>query len=134
MDKTKIKAIFSIYGDEFEILDVTKTLNIEPTKTYKKGECIKNKKNLFRKETLWEISTDYEECVDINHVLKKILCKIENKSELLLNIKKSYNLDIKFDFVVCVENNETPAMCLSKETISFMSKIESSVDFDIYVN
>ncbi|MEK4031343.1 DUF4279 domain-containing protein [Pseudobacillus sp. FSL P4-0506] len=40
MDKTQVMVYFTLYGDEFSIDYVTETLEIEPTKTYKKGDVI----------------------------------------------------------------------------------------------
>ena len=61
LDKTQVMVYFCLYGDEFPIDYVTETLEIEPTKTYKKGEVIVrphnpnviSMKTLYRKETAW---------------------------------------------------------------------------------
>ena len=69
MDKTKVMAYFSAFGDEFPLEEVTNILAIEPTETYKKGDIIErtNNPNLVstsnkirrRKETDWTLSTGY---------------------------------------------------------------------------
>ena len=134
MDKTNVKVEFCIFGDEFDPSNITQNLNIEPNQTHIKAEPIPHRKNLFWKETLWEINTDYEECYDINHILRKILDKILDKTDILLSIKKMYDVEMKFYIVIVIENNETPGMGLNQETIEFMGKIGSSIDFDIYIN
>jgi hypothetical protein len=40
LDKTKVMVYFSVYGDVFPIDRVTEILEIEPKKTYKKGNTI----------------------------------------------------------------------------------------------
>lgn len=64
MGKTKVKVEFSIYGEAFDTEDITRILKINPTRRWNKGDHIRG--NLFRKETCWEINTDYEESYDIN--------------------------------------------------------------------
>jgi len=131
MDKTKVKAEFSIFGDEFNTSDITRKLNIEPNNTYNKGDYIR--KNIFRKETAWQIYTEYEECSDINYVLIKILDKISDKIDILVSIKNLYDVQLKFEIVINVENNETPSMCLDEQTIEFMGKIKAYIDFYVYI-
>lgn len=52
-------AYFSVTGDIFPVEAITDALNIEPTRTYKKGDVVKRRDNpnlvstktLYRKET-----------------------------------------------------------------------------------
>ena len=65
MDKTKVRAEFSICGDSFDLNKVTKKLNLEPTATTVKGVIPEGGKRPSR-ETSWTISTEKEESYDID--------------------------------------------------------------------
>ncbi len=115
-------AYFSITGDIFPVEAITDALNIEPTRTYKKGNIVARRDNpnlistkkLYRKETDWNLSTVYQESYDINNQLYVILKSLEEKTEPLKQLKKKYDLEFLFMVVIQIENNESPAMYLQK--------------------
>ncbi|HDR7742528.1 TPA: DUF4279 domain-containing protein, partial [Bacillus pacificus] len=97
-------AYFSITGDIFPVEAITDALNIEPTRTYKKGDIVARRDNpnlvstkkLYRKETDWNLSTGYQESYDINNQLHVILKSLEEKTEPLKQLKKKYDLEFLF--------------------------------------
>ncbi|KWW21932.1 hypothetical protein AS888_05470 [Peribacillus simplex] len=134
-------AYFSVFGDEFALEVVTDILSIEPTKTYKKGDIIEkiNNPNLVstkirrRKETVWTLSTGYQESYDINNQLNTILKSLEGKTKELKQLKEKYSLEFLFMIVIQVENDEKPAMYLQKNIIDFSSLIQAEIHFDLYI-
>lgn len=132
MDKTSIMVEFIITGDQFPPNVITEMLSIEPTGCYMKGEKVKNK-GRERKETCWYISTGYEDSLDINNQLKKIMNLIGNQKQMLLELKNKYDLDYMFSIVIRVEQNQTPAINLKSETIEFASDINAEFDLDLYI-
>ncbi|MFD9628989.1 MULTISPECIES: DUF4279 domain-containing protein [Peribacillus] len=134
-------AYFSVFGDEFPLEVVTDILGIEPTKTYKKGDIIEkiNNPNLVstkirrRKETVWTLSTGYQESYDINNQLNTILKSLEGKTKELKQLKEKYSLEFLFMIVIQVENDEKPAMYLQKNIIDFSSLIQAEIHFDLYI-
>lgn len=132
MDKTSIMVEFSIYGDKFEPDDITEQLDILPCETYLKGELIKNGK-IVRKETSWSINTGYENSYDINEQLEKIVMLLESKTDKLVNLKNSFNLNMLFMIVIKIENKEIPAMYFKRKFLSFLNKIGAEVGFDTYI-
>jgi hypothetical protein len=141
MDKTSVMAYFSIFGDDFPLDKVTQILNIEPTRSYKKGEVIVRPKNdnviittiNYRKETAWKLSTGYQESTDINDQLYLLLDTLENKVSELIRIKDEYKVSFTIMIVINIENNEKPAMYLEQRFISFVHTINAGVDFDLYI-
>lgn len=131
---TNIKVEFSIFGEEIQIDYVSTKLNIKPDLFYKKGDPIKNNTLYKRKEDCWSINTGYQESLDINEQLKQIFDLINGKEKELLKVKNLYNLDMKFDVVINIENNELPAVYLEKHFINFISQIGAEIDFDMYIN
>ncbi|GAB6619136.1 MULTISPECIES: DUF4279 domain-containing protein [Bacillus] len=134
-------AYFSATGDIFPLEAITEALNIEPTRTYKKGDVVARRDNpnlvftktIYRKETDWTLSTGYQESYDINNQLHIILKSLEGKTEQLKHLKKKYSLEFLFMVVIQVENNESPAMYLQKEIINFASSIQAEIHFDLYI-
>ncbi|WP_341519384.1 DUF4279 domain-containing protein [Bacillus paramobilis] len=134
-------AYFSATGDIFPVEAITDALNIEPTRTYKKGDVVARRDNpnlvstktLYRKETDWTFSTGYQESYDINNQLHIILKSLEGKTEQLKHLKKKYSLEFLFMIVIQVENNESPAMYLQKEIINFACSIQAEIHFDLYI-
>ncbi|MGE7602669.1 DUF4279 domain-containing protein [Peribacillus sp. NPDC097675] len=113
MDKTRVKAYFSAYGEDFPLEIVTEVLGIKPTKTFNKGDII-NHSNLAsttskrRKQTDWILSTGYQESYDINDQLNPILKSLEGKTEELNQLKKNYHVE-------------------------FSSIIQAEIQFDLYI-
>lgn len=141
MDKTNVKAYFSVTADEFPIDDFTQVLEIQPTRTYKKDDAVVRPYNPnvistgihYRLHTSWELGTDYQESYDINQQLYFVLDQIEDKAETLNQLKKKFDLTYMFVIVIQVENKEHPAMYLESRFLSFASSISAEVDFDLYI-
>lgn len=87
-------AYFSLFGDEFDPNYVTSILKIESTNTAYKGDII-NKKHRI-KETSWTLGTDYEESLDVNHQLTKVLDLLRNKVKEINSIRNENRLSTNF--------------------------------------
>lgn len=132
MDKTSVLVEFKIIGDEFEPEIITKVLQISPDKYWKKGEQIKNK-NSIRNFSCWSIKTGYEESIDINNQLVKIINKIKDKKNELVELKNQNKFYYKIQVVIKIENNEKPAIYLNRDIIGFLNDIKAELDFDLYI-
>lgn len=134
MKKTNIKVKFNITGNDFEPNHLTEKLKIKPTKIWRKGDKVENrKKDIKRKFNCWFLGTEYENSYDINNQLKKIVNIIKNKKSELNELRNSMNLEYMFEIVINIENNETPAVYLDSYMIEFANSIKAEFDFDIYV-
>ncbi|MCM3666271.1 DUF4279 domain-containing protein [Mesobacillus subterraneus] len=135
MDNTRVMVYFSLYGDEFPLDYVSNKLKIEPTRSYRKGDLIPNRPTaVYRKETSWDLGTEYEESFDVNEQLQKILQQLQNKSSIINELKKAYSLECKFFIVIKIEDGLAPALYLSKDIIKFASIIKAEFDIDLYAN
>ncbi|WP_145509206.1 DUF4279 domain-containing protein [Yersinia alsatica] len=81
MDKTTVMAYFSIYGDTFDIEDVTLKLCLQPDEVKIKG-CISDGKKRPSVETSWKLSTSDEESHNINNQKHKIINMINIKEKI----------------------------------------------------
>lgn len=142
LDKTQVMVYFSLYGNEFPINNVTETLGVEPTKTYNKGDVIIrphnpnviSTKTHYRKETAWELSTDYQNSFDVKEQIDQILGPLKNKETFINNLKTEYKLECKFSIVIIMENGYTPALYLNNEHIEFANSIKAEIDINLYAN
>lgn len=142
MDKTQVMVYFSLYGDEFPIDYVTETLEIEPTKTYKKGDTIvrpfnqkvTSTKTHYRLETAWELSTGYQETFDVKAQMDQIIGQLKNKAALINQLKTKYELGCHYSIVIIMENGYTPGLHIDNEQIEFANRIKAECDIDLYAN
>jgi hypothetical protein len=132
MEKTNIKAEFIISGDDFDPNVITRELSLLPTGQYIKGDKVENR-NITRQECCWFLILDYEESYDVNDQLQKLIKILESREKKLIEIQTTYNLNYLFSLSIRIENNETPAMSLEHDTISFANRIKAEFDFDLYI-
>ncbi|MEL0577617.1 DUF4279 domain-containing protein [Pectobacterium punjabense] len=133
MDKTTVKAEFSICGDVFEPNEITALLQIEPMEVHRKG-IISGTRKKPSTETSWSICTEKEASCDINEQTKKLLFLLIDKTDALDEIKGKYNTTFILSLLIEIENGEKPAIYWTAETNQFLGRIgaESSVDLYIY--
>lgn len=132
MDKTNVKVEFIITGEEFNVTEISDLLKLIPSKSWDKGDDIPGK-SIKRVETIWMIETEYEESLDINEQLSKILDSILDKKLILKEIKTKYSLEYVFAIVINVENNEKPSMYFNHDFIEFASEIKAEFYVDLYI-
>lgn len=142
MNTTHVMVYFSLFGNQFPIDCVTEILEIKPTNTYQKGDGIvrphnsnvSSTKTHYRKETVWEVSTDYQESNDVNEQLDQILKLLKNKANIINRLKVDYHLECRFSIVIIIENGYTPSFQLTNEQITFANSINAEFDIDLYAN
>ncbi|ATM97344.1 Uncharacterised protein [Yersinia frederiksenii] len=132
MGKTTVLAYFSIYGDSFDVDDVTRKLCLQPNEVRIKGSIPDGRKRPSI-ETSWKLSTDDEVSHDINEQLDKIISLLDGKENELRYVKSKYNVNFIFSFVVKIENGEKPGMSFTTEKLAFISKIGAEIDIDLYI-
>ncbi|MGM3223764.1 MULTISPECIES: DUF4279 domain-containing protein [Dickeya] len=133
MDKTTVKAEFSICGDVFEPNEITALLQIEPMEVHRKG-IISGTRKRPSSENSWSICTEKEESYDVDEQTRKLLSLLKCKISSLQEIKERYDVAFIFSLLIEVENGEKPAIYWSAETNRFLGCIgaESSIDLYIY--
>lgn len=132
MNTTNVKVEFSIIGDEFHPSIATEKLKIMPTEWWVKGDEIKGRSHK-RVETCWELSTEYEESSDINEQLSKLILILKDKTDELIELKRTNNVDYLFGIVINIENNEKPVMYFNSAFIEFAYNIKAEFYIDLYV-
>ncbi|WP_333638464.1 DUF4279 domain-containing protein [Tissierella praeacuta] len=126
----KIRVSFYMTGDEFDIEDITRKMNIIPTKT-------RQKEDFPVKEfahTEWVLDTEKESCKVVSWQFEKILERLHDKQEIINQICKEKDIKVGFVVTVFMENGDGPEFVLTKEIISFLASINAEIGFDLYID
>ncbi|MBL0113110.1 MAG: DUF4279 domain-containing protein [Saprospiraceae bacterium] len=132
-NKTKIKIILSIFGNDFSLVSLSSLLEISPSNSWLKGEKIRNRSDLLRKETAWEFQMEYEENLFLETITEKLLNIFNCKSQAIKKFIEEHKLNTKVDIVVIVYDAESPALFLNNKFIRFLNEINAVVDIDLYI-
>ncbi|GLI10872.1 hypothetical protein YDYSG_69080 [Paenibacillus tyrfis] len=131
MNKTNVLVKFIITGDRFPIDEITEKLKVQPKAFFLKGQ---KGKYVERKETSWYISTEYEESLDINDQLNKIIDLLINRRNELVDLKIKYQLSYLFSIVINIKEKQAPAVYLEQDVIEFANYIKAEFDIDLYIS
>ena len=129
--QSEINIEFSIKGEKFDPMDITKIIGISPNRSYSKGDQIKSKP-MFRDHSLWEIETGFQLSFDINNQLKQMMDILNNKKDFVRKLTVQYDVKMSFIIIINFINHDKPTIYLSKEVISFVNEIRADIQFDYY--
>ncbi|MDQ0170096.1 DUF4279 domain-containing protein [Paenibacillus tundrae] len=132
MNKTQVKAYYSLFGDHFDPDEVTSKLAITPTSITRKGDTINAKHS--HPETSWTLSTEYEESLDVNKQLNKVMNSLKDKVDEINTTQAQNQLKSKFYIVIVMEEGYTPALYFDSNFIKFADSIHAEIDVDLYAN
>ena len=136
MSKNEGKVYFAFDGVDYDPHQITKILNIKPTKIRFKGELPSGK---LPKETLWIFSTEniVDEYIDIYEMATSLIKELEPKIDLINQIKKDFNLTTRLEVILFFsvdEQSSTPCIGFEVGTINFLDKVGASIDIDTYLH
>jgi hypothetical protein len=57
---------------------------------------------------------------------------LKGKEATIQSLSKESNIKIHFGVVIHMKSNQTPAIHLEKETVTFLAAINADIGFDIY--
>ncbi|HHY2674816.1 TPA: DUF4279 domain-containing protein [Bacillus toyonensis] len=137
MDETQVMVYFNLSGDEFPVEVVSERLQVSPTKSYKKGDIIRKTnetENITRNYTSWQLSTGYQESLDVGDVMEQLILKLKDKSAIINELKREFGLECRFTIVIKINDSHTPAFHLDNPVIDFANSIKADFDIDLYVN
>lgn len=132
-DRTSVKVSLRLMGEEYNVQEITDFLNITPSKTWNKGESIRNS-GQKRTYTAWIYSTDEIETLNVYSQAVKIEKLFLPKIKEISFLKNKYDLDISLDFVINIKNEEVPAIYFESSFIEFAASVGAGFDMDTYVS
>lgn len=123
-----------IRGYGLNLDEITKELNANPTRQYKKGEFIDNSLRVYKCDG-WEYKTETTNSFDLDCLLDEITDLFDNSGvESYLNkLKEDKTVNISFELVNEIEDGNTPGIYFDESFVSFLNRIGASIDVDLYV-
>jgi len=79
------------------------------------------------------ISTKEEHSFDINDQLNELIVLLEPKKDILVRIKKDFQVNFVFLILIKIENNEKPAIYFDTKTLNFINGINAEIEVDYYI-
>lgn len=140
--KPSIAIILSIFGDYFDIDELTKRLNIKPSESWYKNDKIerstgKGKLNpsvLLRKETSWKYSTGYIESFYLDEVSPIFIRQITPHTASIMEFLAQNDLRVKIDLVVNAYIDASPSLIFSPEFIDLAKQLNIGIEVDLYIS
>lgn len=131
--RTVVKSALRIVGDDFTPGQISEVLQMTPSKTWKKGDEIRNTGHTYQ-FSAWIYETDTTEALSLSYLAKELKDVFITKTEQLRALKQALNLEFFIDFVVVIEDCTPPSMHFESEFLSFVVGIGAEIDIDTYVN
>jgi hypothetical protein len=133
--KNEGRVYFAFDGTDFDPNEITKLLEIEPTKIKLKNELPSGKLPKFNS---WIFSTNNisEEYIDIYDMATSIVQTLESKIDTINEIRKRFNVSTRLAVVLSFSTDEgisTPAIGFDASTVSFLAKVGAFIDIDTYL-
>jgi hypothetical protein len=138
---TQIEVILSVYGDVFDPTDLTKHIQITPTKYWCKGDIIPKHGKLitlpnatprFRKESSWEYSTGFIQTLYSDEVSDILVEKFWDKLPKLAEYMEQKGLEASIYFVVEDVDKEPPGLEFDFRFIEFAHQLKARIGVDIF--
>ena len=127
---TKIISDFRLKSRDIDSSVITSHINLQPTTVWKMGDCI-GQSILKRKENAWILSTNKQECIDLEIQLDFLLKTITPNIQRIISACEKYNLTAEFFSAAYIEEI-MPSLYVSKEIIKKISGLNASLDVDLY--
>ena len=127
---TRIKLTFIVYGDMFDIDEFSKIINISPTEFAYKGDKLKFR---ISTDTFWKYSFKDIISLYVEDSLKPLKKIITQRIEEISSFMKKNNLKSIMRFKVETNKEPAPAIVFENNTINLLSKLNSSIDLDLYI-
>jgi len=134
MNTNECEVYFALNGDDFDPNEITKLLQIEPTRIRKNQELIPGR---HKKINSWILSTGkvVHEYIDTYEMSSKIIEILAPKIDLIIKAIEMFKATPHMEVVIWFATNEnisTPAIGFEKSTIEFLGEIGGFIDIDTY--
>lgn len=83
--------------------------------------------------SFWAVETGYQESRGIDEQLVQIYNLLKDKTAILNELKREFNLNYTIGIVPKIENNEKPAFYFEQYIIDFAHAIQATIDIDLYI-
>jgi len=129
-EKTNIKLTFIVYGEMFDIEQLTRIIGVTPTDQAYKGDQLKYR---ISEETFWEYKFASMETLYISDCLAVFEQKVHPFLEELSAFIKTHQLTALFRFCVNIYNEEVPALSFDTSALDLLHQLNGWIDIDQYI-
>jgi hypothetical protein len=129
MAKPLIEVAMRLIGQGFAHEDVTKLVQLTPTRTWCLGDPVQ-RTQLKRKHDGWVFGLPQRETYEMDGLLRELLDAIEPHMEGIAEAAKRFGLEKEISFGVYVRG-ETPASWFAADTVHRFSTLDASLDIDL---
>lgn len=132
--KNEIVLKFGIWGfTDITHTDITKSMGLNPSKVYIKGERKNPKFPALAKENGWVLEPACDQYSSFETQLKKLLQIIESRIDIVKSYSLKYTCEISCVVYIYFENGESiPSIHLSSDYNNIIRELNLEFDIDIY--
>ena len=131
MASNTARAYFMLAGYHFNPADITRLLEIEPTKVDASGAGSELDKPVL---STWEVSTEtFSDDIDVYKITDELIKQIEPVKEKILQVVKSHNLSPRIGVVLVLstDKDETvPEVGFGARTIRFLAELGAFINVE----
>jgi len=128
--KNRTRVYFFIEGFPMLPEELTKMLECEPSKTRKIGDILVSPKHPARQNS-WEIKSELPESESLENHIEEIINKIRPNIESFIKICNQYQSGLLC--AIDIYDRKEPPLYFDEKIISFLGKLNASLDIDQYL-
>lgn len=128
---SRIRVYFGLWG-EFDPEEVTATLGVVPTATWRRGDRCSFSTTMAQKTNHWAFGTAEKEGFDLPSHVEFVLQRLELVSTELNEVRERLGLTANLNCVVWV-GRPTPILSFPRETLQRISALGAGFDIDTYL-
>lgn len=126
------KAYIKIHYFDCTVDEISKTLEVQPTDSWIKGDSIPNRKgNIRRKQSTWAYKSTADPTEPIERHVDSLLKTFESRKDILKKYSKDYYTEITL--VIYEYEHCNPGFVLENKMLNKISEWGLTLDVDIYV-
>lgn len=126
------KGFVSDPKDGFDPVYITEKLGIKPFRAWKLGDPRPRGGTRYG-FSCWDACQQEEPALDVGEQCLKIVRKLRDKTPLLLELKKEFDLDFVISIVPNIYSGEAPVVYFNHEIIEFCYLTGTEIGVDMYI-
>ena len=129
----EMKASFQVSSKNVTIAEITKALDIQPTKVFSIGDLMDPKTTVRARVNLWIYSIDTSvQSFDILDYITPLLDALEIKKSRINNLCQDTDVYCLIQCSIWMKE-ETPILMLPSHIMRKISELNADIDFDLYL-
>lgn len=127
--KTELSAYFTLTNFEVEPEVITNSLNVSPSKTWKKGDLVRPNTNSREKENGWQLKSNPDSSEELENHIQFIIESLRPNWDKLVKLASSCHIELSC--VIYIED-EVPSIHFDRKLIEQLAELKAEIDIDLY--